>query len=84
MKKIGLLSDTHGYLDPKVFTLFSECDEIWHAGDWGDVKVSKELSTFKTLRGVFGNIDGTPIRLLHPHDLIFDCEGSKAHIRNKS
>ena len=43
MKKIGLLSDTHGYLDPKVFTLFAECDEIWHAGDWGDEKVSKDL-----------------------------------------
>lgn len=80
MKKIGLLSDTHGYLDPKVFTLFAECDEIWHAGDWGDEKVSKDLSDFKTLRGVFGNIDGTPIRILHPQDLIFDCEGMKVFI----
>lgn len=77
MKKIGLLSDTHGYVDPKVYELFSECDEIWHAGDFGDEKVSEELSKFKPLKGVYGNIDGTKIRVLHPQDLFFNCEGVK-------
>jgi len=80
MKRIGLLSDTHGYLDPKVFTLFSECDEIWHAGDFGDEKVSEELSAFKTFRGVYGNIDGTKVRILHPKELFFECEGVKVYM----
>ena len=80
MKKIGLLSDTHGYLDPKVFKLFADCDEIWHAGDFGDEKVSEELSAFKPFKGVFGNIDGTKVRMLHPQDLIFNCEGVNVFI----
>jgi len=72
--KIGLLSDTHGYLDPKFRSLFSEVDEIWHAGDFGDASVSKELSAFKPLRAVYGNIDGDDVRRLHPGDLFFKCE----------
>lgn len=80
MKKIGLLSDTHSYLDPKILKHFEDCDEIWHAGDFGDEQVSKALSDFKKFRGVFGNIDGREIRVLHPQDLIFDCEGVKVFI----
>ena len=80
MKKIGLLSDTHGWLDPKVFEYFGKCDEIWHAGDLGDAEVSKQLSSFKTFRGVFGNIDGNDIRLIHPLELVFLCEQAKVFI----
>lgn len=74
MTRIGLLSDTHGYLDPKVFEYFKECDEIWHAGDFGNADVSNQLSSFKPLKGVFGNIDGTDVRILHPLSQHFLCE----------
>jgi putative phosphoesterase len=62
MKRIGLLSDTHGYLDPKIFTYFAEVDEIWHAGDIGSIEVIDQLKTFKPVRAVFGNIDDHVIR----------------------
>lgn len=60
--KIGILSDTHGYLDEKVFDYFKECDEIWHAGDVGDIAVTDKLKGFKKLRCVYGNIDGGEVR----------------------
>ena len=62
MKKIGLMSDTHGYLDPKIYKYFKDVDEIWHAGDIGDVSVLHELEKFKPIRAVFGNIDGHELR----------------------
>ncbi len=77
MKKIGLLSDTHSYLDPKIFEYFEHCDEIWHAGDFGNASVSESLSAFKPLRGVYGNVDGQDIRQLHKEAISFDCEGVK-------
>lgn len=77
MKKIGLLSDTHSYLDPKIFEYFASCDEIWHAGDFGNAKVSESLSSFKTLRGVYGNVDGQDVRKIHKEAISFDCEGVK-------
>lgn len=72
--KIGLISDTHGYLDPKVFNHFKEVDEIWHGGDIGDLEVANKLSEFKPLKGVFGNIDDQSIQLKFPEDLRFRCE----------
>ena len=75
MLRIGLLSDTHSWLDPRLFELFSGCDEVWHAGDFGDASVSEELSAFRPLKGVYGNIDGTDIRQLHPEHLFFTVEG---------
>ena len=57
MTRIGLLSDTHSYLDPQVFTYLADCDEIWHAGDVGSLTVAQELRAFKPLRIVSGNID---------------------------
>lgn len=75
MKKIGLLSDTHSTLDPKVFKYFEEVDEIWHAGDIGDMEVIKKLEAFKPLRAVYGNIDSGTVRTTFPLDLRFDCEG---------
>ncbi len=74
--RIGLLSDTHSYLDPKVFEYFAACDEVWHAGDFGE-DVSKQLSEFRSLRGVYGNIDAQGIRSLHPEKLFFKCEEIK-------
>ena len=75
MIKIGLLSDTHDYLDPKIFKYFNDCDEIWHAGDFGSLRLSDELATFKLLKGVYGNIDGHEIRKVHPLHQRFICEG---------
>lgn len=74
MKKIGLLSDTHNYLDDAVFKHFEQCDEIWHAGDFGNVELADKLATFKPLRGVYGNIDGQDIRTVYPEHLRFRCE----------
>lgn len=74
MRRIGLLSDTHGYLDPQVFEIFRDCDEIWHAGDFGTIELALELGDFKPLRGVFGNVDDQAIRQLHPLDQRFMCE----------
>jgi putative phosphoesterase len=75
MKKIGLMSDTHSVLDPGVFQHFEECDEIWHAGDFGNVEVLDRLRAFKPVRGVYGNIDGAALRAELPLDLRFECEG---------
>ena len=69
--KIGLISDTHGFLDEQVFKYFKEVDEIWHAGDLGTVEVLDELSHFKKLRSVYGNIDNSEIRNLIPENQIF-------------
>ena len=74
MKKIGLLSDTHGYLDDKVFKYFEDRDEIWHAGDFGTLELAEQLANFKPLRGVYGNIDGKDIRHIYPEHLRFNCE----------
>lgn len=75
MKRIGLISDTHGYLDDAVFSHFDQCDEIWHAGDFGNIELADKLNAFKPLRGVFGNIDGKDVRLVYPEHLRFNCEG---------
>ncbi|MGN0032887.1 MAG: metallophosphoesterase family protein [Candidatus Limimorpha sp.] len=77
MKRIGVLSDTHGWINPKVFDFFKDCDEIWHAGDIGSTDVADTLSSFKTLRAVYGNIDGQDIRLSYPKMQIFNVEGIK-------
>ena len=66
MLKIGLLSDTHGYYDPRIASLFGEVDEIWHAGDVGDYEVILQLNMIAPVVAVYGNIDGTPIRSRFP------------------
>lgn len=73
MIKIGLISDTHGFLDDAVFKHFDSCDEIWHAGDFGP-DVAGRLAAFKPLKGVYGNIDGKEIRSAYPEHLRFNCE----------
>ena len=74
MTLIGLISDTHNYLDDAVFKHFDKCDEIWHAGDFGTAMVSDKLKAFKPLRGVYGNIDGYDIRCEFPEKLRWKCE----------
>jgi putative phosphoesterase len=74
LKKIGLLSDTHGYLDEAILNHLSSVDEIWHAGDFGTIEASEKLSSLKKLRGVYGNIDGTELRIAHPLHNRFQCE----------
>ncbi|RZK81160.1 MAG: metallophosphoesterase [Pedobacter sp.] len=74
MVKIGLISDTHSFLDDAVFKHFDDCDEIWHAGDFGE-GVADRLAAFKPLKGVFGNIDGKEIRQEYPEHLRFIVEG---------
>jgi putative phosphoesterase len=73
--KIGLLSDTHSYLDENVFKHFDSCDEIWHAGDIGGVTLANDLEKFKPLRAVYGNIDEKDLQIRFPEDLFFMCEG---------
>jgi uncharacterized protein len=74
MKKIGLLSDTHGYIDERVFEHFKDCDEIWHAGDIGGMETADKLASFKPMRGVYGNIDDHKVRLTFPLINRFMCE----------
>jgi putative phosphoesterase len=74
MTRVGLISDTHHYLDDAVFKHFDKCDDIWHAGDFGTAIISKALSDFKPLKGVYGNIDGQDIRSLHSEVAKFKCE----------
>ena len=75
MKRIGLLSDTHSHLPAAVFGHFNECDEIWHAGDIGDIAVADRLARFKPFRAVYGNIDGTEARADYPEINRFEMEG---------
>ncbi|MBI5540167.1 MAG: metallophosphoesterase family protein [Bacteroidia bacterium] len=75
MKTIGLISDTHGSVDEAVYTFFFNCDEIWHAGDFGNLQTADKLATFKPLRGVYGNIDDHKLRLVYPETIRFVCDG---------
>ncbi|MGA9326969.1 MAG: metallophosphoesterase family protein [Salegentibacter sp.] len=74
MKKILLLSDTHGYIDERILHYAGEADEIWHAGDIGTTAVSDDLKELKPLKAVYGNIDGTEIRKEFPLHQRFMCE----------
>jgi hypothetical protein len=74
MLQIGLLSDTHGYVDDTMLSILNDCDEIWHAGDWGEGVAETLENTGKTLRGVYGNIDGRYIRSRYPEKILFTVE----------
>jgi putative phosphoesterase len=80
MKKILLISDTHSYIDKKIIQYAKESDEVWHAGDIGDIKVADELEKVSRLRAVYGNIDNSNIRTEYPESLRFKCEGVKIWI----
>ncbi len=75
MLRIGLISDTHGFLDEKVFHHFNACDELWHAGDFGNMQVADDLRAFKPLRGVWGNVDGAALRYSFPEKNVFVVAG---------
>jgi uncharacterized protein len=78
--RIGLLSDTHGYLHPRVSDFFKDCNEIWHAGDIGHINVALQLSHINTFRAVHGNIDSHQLRMIYPENLLFQCEELKVFI----
>lgn len=82
MTRIGLISDTHGFLDDAVFRHFEHCDEIWHAGDLGTLAIAEKLAAFKPFRAVYGNIDDATIRSQFPEQLTFSCENVKVMIRH--
>ncbi len=82
MTRIGLISDTHHYLDTAVFKHFDNCDEIWHAGDFGSADIAEQLRAFKPLKGVYGNIDGYDIRSEFPEQLLFECEGVRVFMKH--
>jgi uncharacterized protein len=80
LTRIGLIADTHDYLDESFIRHFETCNEIWHAGDFGTTTIANRLAAFRPLRGVYGNIDGAGIRGLFPEDLFFQCEQVKVYM----
>lgn len=86
IKKILLLSDTHGFLDERVLDYAAKVDEVWHAGDIGDFGITDALEKIKPLRVVYGNIDNAAIRQQFEESLFFELEGVKVfmiHIGGK-
>ena len=82
MVKVGLLSDTHNFLDENIYKYFEGCDEVWHAGDIGSIEIANQLSDFRSFRAVYGNIDGLSVRHKYPEELIFEIEGLKVFIKH--
>ncbi|MBC7888059.1 MAG: metallophosphoesterase family protein [Ferruginibacter sp.] len=94
MTRIGLISDTHHFLDAAVFDHFKNCDEIWHGGDFGTIEIAEKIiAGFRKFtspehqaglrfRAVYGNIDGQDIRSIYPEQLVFDCEGVTVMMRH--
>jgi len=82
LTRIGLISDTHNFLDEAIFTHFKDVDEIWHAGDFGTGEIAEQLRDFRPLRGVYGNIDGYDIKSVYPLQLVFNCEEVKVMMRH--
>jgi uncharacterized protein len=80
MKKILLLSDTHSYIDDKIMDYVAQADEVWHAGDIGDLKVTDTIKKVRPLRAVYGNIDDAKARLEFPLHNRFMCEKVKVWI----
>jgi putative phosphoesterase len=84
--QVGIFSDTHGWLDPRLKIEFADCQAVWHAGDIGDVSVCKPWSGLPDFRAVYGNIDGDAVRRLYPEYQAFDIEGFRVlmlHIAGK-
>ena len=82
MKRIGLLSDTHGYWDSRYLKYFESCDEIWHAGDIGSSELAERLAAFRPFRAVYGNIDGQDIRIQYPEINRFTIEGTEVLMKH--
>ncbi len=77
MKRIGLISDTHGYIHPRMVSFFNNCDEIWHAGDIGNIETIDKLKSFLPVRAVYGNIDDGKLRLEYNEYEVFKVEELK-------
>ncbi len=75
MKKILLLSDTHSHIDDQILKFVKQADEVWHAGDIGNLKVTDTIKELKPLRAVYGNIDDKDARAEFPLDNLFEVEG---------
>ena len=83
MKRIGIISDTHGYWDPKYEKYFGDMDEIWHAGDIGSTEVADKFEAMKPIfRAVYGNCDGYDLRARYPEILRFKCEDVDVMIKH--
>jgi len=82
MIRVGILSDTHGTLHPGVIKFFTQVDEIWHAGDIGNIQTAEKLEALKPFKAVFGNIDGRDLRIKYPEHLIFTIEQVKILLRH--
>lgn len=80
MKHIGLLSDTHGFVDERVLKFFEDCDEIWHAGDIGNIQTAHKFESVKEFKAVFGNIDNYEVRQQYPRIQRFLCEETDVFI----
>lgn len=82
MKRIGLISDTHNFLDEAVFRHLETCQEIWHAGDFGSIAIAEQLTQKSglPLKGVYGNIDGYDVRSVYPEKLTWRCEGVSVYM----
>ena len=80
MKRIGIISDTHGTFDQTLRDFLNDVDEIWHAGDFGSIELADEIASFKPLRGVYGNIDGGVMRRAYNEFSFFECEGKRVLI----
>lgn len=75
MKRIGIISDTHGCFDERLREFLKDVDEIWHAGDIGSLELADRIAAFKPLRAVSGNIDDGITRRVYPLFQSFECEG---------
>ncbi len=80
MKRIGVISDTHGTFDETLRHFLKDVDEIWHAGDFGGLEMADEIAKFKPLKGVYGNIDGGVIRRVYNEFTLFECENKRVLI----
>jgi hypothetical protein len=80
--KVGLLSDTHGWIHPSLFKFFEEVDEIWHAGDIGNLETADKLASYRPLKAVYGNIDGADVRTFYPRDQRFRAGEKDVWIRH--
>lgn len=74
MTTIGILSDTHGFVEPRLFDFFASCDRLFHAGDIGGMETADTLSAFKPMIAVYGNIDGSDVRAAYPEIQRINCE----------
>lgn len=75
MKKILLLSDTHSHIDAGILKYVEQADEVWHAGDIGQIDVADNIKELKPFKAVYGNIDDKTVRAEYPLDCRFQIEG---------